>query len=76
MKKINEIRQKFNEDLTEYFNEKLNDNKFGINNNIINFFDWEDVKGNFDVYGDKYYNNIEIDEEELNEEKDIKKNWK
>ena len=76
LEKENEIRQKFNEDLTEYFNEKLNDNKFGINNNIINFFDWDDIKGNFDVYGDKYYNNVEIDEDELNEEKDVKKNWK
>ena len=62
----NEVRKKFNEELEEYFNGKINDNKYGIQNNIINFFEWDDVKGNFDVYGDKYYNNIEIDEDELN----------
>ena len=75
LEKENEVRQKFNEDLNEYFEGKINDNKFGIHNNIIAFFDWEDIKGNFDVYGDKYYNSIEIDEDELNEN-DIKKNWK
>ena len=64
--KENEIRQKFNDELVEYFNGKLNDNKFGIHSNIISFFDWDDIKGNFDVYGDKYYNNIEITEDELN----------
>ena len=75
--KENDIRQKFNDELTEYFNKKLNDNKFGLHNNIMSFFDWEDIKGNFDVYGDKYYNNIEIDENELNDENNNrKKNWR
>ena len=75
--KENEIRQKFNDELTEYFKKKLNDNKFGLHNNIMTFFDWEDIKGNFDVYGDKYYNNIEIDENELNNENTSeKKNWR
>ena len=68
LQKENEIRKKFNEELEDYFNGKLNDNKFGLHNNIISFFDWDDIKGNFDVYGDKYYNNIEIDEDELNYE--------
>ena len=77
LKSENEIRQKFNEDLAEYFNGKINDNKFGIHNNIISFFDWDDIKGNFDIYGDKYYNNIEIDEEELNYDNiNDNKNWK
>ena len=75
--KENEIRQKFNDELTEYFKKKLNDNKFGLHNNIMTFFDWEDIKGNFDVYGDKYYNNIEINENELNNENTSeKKNWR
>ena len=77
LKKENEVRQKFNDELSEYFNEKLNDNKFGINSNIITFFDWEEIKGNFDIYGDKYYNNIELDEDELNLENNFSnKNWK
>ena len=70
--KENEIRQKFNDELKEYFNGKLNDKKFGIHNNIISFFDWEDIKGNFDVYGDKYYNNIEINEDELSIDNSMK----
>ena len=75
--KENEIRQKFNDELTENFNKKLNDNKFGLHNNIMTFFDWEDIKGNFDIYGDKYYNNIEIDENGLNSENNSeKKNWR
>ena len=63
--KENEIRQKFNEELLEYFKGKLTDNKFGMHNNIINFFDWDEIKGNFDVYGDKYYNMIEIKDKDL-----------
>ena len=70
--KENEIRQKFNDELVEYFNGKINDNKFGIHSNIISFFDWDDIKGNFDVYGDKYYNNIEINEDELNIDNNIR----
>ena len=64
--KENEIRLKFNEELKKYFIEKVNDNKFGIQNNIISFFEWEDIKGSFDIYGDKYYINIKINEEDLN----------
>ena len=64
--KENEIRHKFNEKLKEYFNEKVNDNKFEITNNILSFFDWEDIKGNFDIYGDKYFLNIKMEENELN----------
>ena len=49
----------------------------GIQNNIITFFDWDDVKGNFDVYGDKYYNNIEIEEDDVKMKiKNNKKDWK
>ena len=72
IKKENEIRQKFNDELVE--KEKINDNKFGIHNNIIAFFDWDDIKGNFDVYGDKYYNNIEIEEEDINREIQLNNN--
>ena len=62
----NEIRQKFNEELKGYFNGKVNDNQFGISNSILSFFEWDDIKGNFDVYGDKYYINLKIEEDELN----------
>ena len=64
--KENEIRQKFNEELKIYFNGKVNDNVFGLSNNIISFFEWDDIKGNFDIYGDKNYINIELKEDELN----------
>ena len=64
--KENEIRQKFNEELKIYFNGKVNDNMFGLSNNIISFFEWDDIKGNFDIYGDKNYINIELKEDELN----------
>ena len=64
--KENEIRQKFNEELKEYFNGKVNDNQFGITNSILSFFEWENIKGNFDIYGDKYYTNLKIEEDELN----------
>ena len=75
--KENEIRKKFNDELSQYFKEKLNENKLGIQNNIITFFDWDDVKGNFDVYGDKYYNNIEIEEDDVKMKiKNNKKDWK
>ena len=74
IKKENEIRQKFNEELVQYLKDKLNDNQFVIQNNIIAFFEWDDIKGNFDVYGDKYYNNIEIEEEDINREMKIKNN--
>ena len=63
--KENEIRQKFNEELKNYFNGKVNDNVFGLSNNIISFFEWDDIKGNFDIYGDKNYTNIELKEDEL-----------
>ena len=45
---------------------KVNDEQFGISNSILSFFEWDDIKGNFDIYGDKYYTNIKIDEDELN----------
>jgi hypothetical protein len=60
--KENEIRQKFNEELKEYFKGKVNDIQFGISNNILSFFEWDDIKGNFDIYGDKYYTNIKLEE--------------
>ena len=66
LSKENEIRQKFNEELKGYFNGKINDEQFGISNSILSFFEWDDIKGNFDIYGDKYYTNIKIDEDELN----------
>ena len=66
LEKENEIRQKFNEELKEYFNGKINDNKFGITNNILSFFEWDDIKGNFDIYGDKYYLDIKSEEDEIN----------
>ena len=66
LSKENEIRQKFNEELKGYFNGKVNDEQFGISNSILSFFEWDDIKGNFDIYGDKYYTNIKIDEDELN----------
>ena len=66
LEKENEIRQKFNEELKEYFNGKVNDNKFGITNNILSFFEWDDIKGNFDIYGDKYYLDIKSEEDEIN----------
>ena len=64
--KENEIRQKFNEEIKNYFNGKINDNVFGISNNIISYFEWDDIKGSFDIYGDKNYSNITLEEDELN----------
>ena len=55
--KENEIRQKFNDELKEYFKGKVNDIKFGISSDILSFFEWDNIKGNFDIYGDKYYTN-------------------
>ena len=64
--KENEIRQKFNDELKKYFSEKVENNMFGTSNNIISFFEWDEIKGSFDIYGDKYYTTIEIEEDELN----------
>ena len=64
--KENEIRQKFNEEIKNYFNGKINDNVFGMSNNIISYFEWDDIKGSFDIYGDKNYSNITLEEDELN----------
>ena len=64
--KENEIRQKFNDELKEYFKGKVNDIKFGISSDILSFFEWDNIKGNFDIYGDKYYTNIKIEESDLN----------
>ena len=66
LKKENEIRQKFNEELKNYFNGKINDKVFGISDSIISYFEWDDIKGSFDIYGDKNYANISLEEEELN----------
>ena len=64
--KENEIRQKFNDELKKYFSEKFENNMFGTSNSIISFFEWDEIKGSFDIYGDKYYTTIEIEEDELN----------
>ena len=64
--KENEIRQKFNDELKKYFSEKVENNMFGTSNSIISFFEWDEIKGSFDIYGDKYYTTIEIEEDELN----------
>ena len=64
--KENEIRKKFNEELKNYFNGKINDNIFGISDSIISYFEWDDIKGSFDIYGDKNYANISLEEEESN----------
>ena len=64
--KENEIRKKFNEELKNYFNGKINDNIFGLSDSIISYFEWDDIKGSFDIYGDKNYANISLEEEELN----------
>ena len=61
LKKENEIRQKFNEEL-----KKINDKVFGISDSIISYFEWDDIKGSFDIYGDKNYANITLKEDELN----------
>ena len=66
LKKENEIRQKFNEELKSYFNGKINDKVFGISDSIISYFEWDDIKGSFDIYGDKNYANITLKEDELN----------
>ena len=66
LKKENEIRQKFNEELKNYFNDKINDKVFGISDSIISYFEWDDIKGSFDIYGDKNYANITLKEDELN----------
>ena len=66
LKKENEIRQKFNEELKNYFNGKINDKVFGISDSIISYFEWDDIKGSFDIYGDKNYANITLKEDELN----------
>ena len=66
LKKENEIRQKFNEELKNYFNGKINDKVFGISDSIISYFEWDDIKGSFDIYGDKNYANITLEENELN----------
>jgi len=66
LKKENEIRQKFNEELKNYFNDKINDKVFGISDSIISYFEWDDIKGSFDIYGDKNYANITLEENELN----------
>ena len=66
LKKENEIRKKFNEELKNYFNGKINDKVFGISDSIISYFEWDDIKGSFDIYGDKNYSNITLEEEELN----------
>ena len=64
--KENEIRRKFNDELKKYFSEKFENNMFGTSNSIISFFEWDEIKGSFDIYGDKYYTTIEIEEDELN----------
>ena len=64
--KENEIRRKFNDELKKYFSEKIENNMFGTSNSIISFFEWDEIKGSFDIYGDKYYTTIEIEEDELN----------
>ena len=66
LRKENEIRQKFNEELKNYFNGKINDKVFGISDSIISYFEWDDIKGSFDIYGDKNYANITLEENELN----------
>ena len=66
LKKENEIRQKFNEELKNYFNGKINDKVFGISDSIISYFEWDDIKGSFDIYGDKNYANITLKEDGLN----------
>ena len=66
LKKENEIRQKFNEELKNYFNDKINDKVFGISDSIISYFEWDDIKGSFDIYGDKNYANITLKEDGLN----------
>ena len=66
LKKENEIRKKFNEELKNYFNGKIDDKVFGISDSIISYFEWDDIKGSFDIYGDKNYSNITLEEEELN----------
>ena len=61
LKKENELRHRFNEELIDRFNSNINDKKLNQNNYLIEFFEWEDIKGNFDIYGDKYFNNVELD---------------
>ena len=66
IKNENKNRNFYNQKLSEKNNNKLiNDfTKNNNNNNIQIFFDWNEIKYNFDIYGDIYYNSINIYENE------------